>query len=127
MSKCNGSMIMSNTAINQAYVGIWNSGGNLSTALESCCHAPVAQYSIDNPCMIYCNVTAPGLTTKTVQECIAKFAGNLASVTKENGTATTSTTQSPSPTGAAVSQRGLSVMGWMVFGLGVWGAVVGIV
>jgi hypothetical protein len=125
--------LSTNPELHNAYLGIPNIG-NYSSALQLCClGAPVAQYNTD-PCMIYCNVTAPA-TTKEVSDCVVASVGS-GTIGGENSTDSTpsptasieSATQSPTATGkaaegGAVRREGLSKVVWMVVGLGILGAV----
>jgi septal ring-binding cell division protein DamX len=132
---CSASVVSSNIALSNAYVATPNAG-NYSSILKSCCHgAPVAEYSYD-PCMIYCNVTAPA-STQELTDCLVANAGDMDLAIMQNQNATHSTpsptestksaTQAPTATGKpaegdAVRRKGLSKAVWMVFGLGVIGA-----
>jgi hypothetical protein len=132
---CSATSVTSNADLSNAYVTTPNVDNYLSI-LKLCCHGePIAEYSYD-PCMLYCNVTAPA-STKEVADCVGanREDMSLAIMQNENTTQSTppptksptSATQTPKATpkpaeGDAVRREGLSKTVWMVFGLGTMGA-----
>ncbi|PVI03994.1 hypothetical protein DM02DRAFT_652014 [Periconia macrospinosa] len=101
---CSASDLSSNSELSNAYIGTPNTG-NYSSILQLYYHgAPVAQYSTD-PCMIYCNVTAPS-STQEIADCVFANVGSMkyAMATPSPTASIKSATQSPTATGKAAEE-----------------------